>query len=130
MNKKLPVILVVFIIAVFLIVAYLFFFQKPSFAPTDLAKTPQPATSNPSYQIEDETLKNALNLYATKKQAGIDLTNGPCLGYAADDWVVDIAHNPRQEIDDKPQNQCAEFRKGQAHHFIELDLDGNLIRAE
>ena len=130
MNKKLPVILVVIIIAIFLTVAYLAFFQKRAIAPTNLTGSQQVTPVSQGLQIEDEILKNALNLYAQQKQAGIDLTNGPCLGKATNDWVVDIAHNPRQEIDDKPQNQCAEFREGQARHFIELDLDGNLIRAE
>ncbi len=60
-----------------------------------------------------------------------DLSSGPCLSDSViPDWVADIAHNPRQAVDDMPENQCAAFRSGQAHHFVELDVSGNLIKAE
>lgn len=78
---------------------------------------------------DDTVLKNALNLYSQKKSEGIDLSNGPCLGKIADDWVLDIAHSPRQSLDDKQENTCADFREGRAHHFIELDPEGKLIQA-
>jgi hypothetical protein len=29
-----------------------------------------------------------------------------------------------------PANQCRRFRTGQAHHFVELDPRGGLIRAQ
>ena len=123
---KLPVALAAIVIAIFLLVAYLAFFQKKAVAPTDFTvpvNSPQVNVPKP----EDEALKNALNLYITKKQEGVDFTNGPCLGKIADDWVLDIAHNPRQPVDNKRENQCADFREGRAHHFIELDPNGNLI---
>jgi len=123
---KLPVALAAIIIAIFLLVAYLAFFQKKAVAPTDFTvpvNSPQVNVPKP----EDEALKNALNLYITKKQEGVDFTNGPCLGKIADDWVLDIAHNPRQPVDNKRENQCADYREGRAHHFIELDPNGNLI---
>ena len=75
----------------------------------------------------DETLKNALNLYSQKKSEGVDFSNSPCLGKIADDWVLDIAHKPRIDADNKAENQCADFREGRAHHFIELDPQGQLI---
>jgi len=80
-------------------------------------------------EIDAETLKNALNLYIDKRAEGVDLKDGPCLGKIADDWVLDIAHRPRTAVDDKPENQCVDFREGRAHHFIELDPDGQLIRS-
>ena len=123
---KLPVALAAIIIAIFLLVAYLAFFQKKAVAPTDFTvpvNSPQVNVPKP----EDEALKNALNLYISKKQEGVDFTNGPCLGKIADDWVLDIAHNPRQPVDNKRENQCADYREGRAHHFIELDPNGNLI---
>jgi len=126
-NTKLPIIFVIVVIAIFLIIAYLALFQKQAVAPTDLTRLSKPTPATQSPQVEDKILKNALNLYAQKKQAGVDFSSGPCLGRADNDWVVDIVHNPRQPIDDKPQNQCADFREGRAHHFIELDPDGNLI---
>lgn len=93
------------------------------------AATPKPASASSSLTGHDDVLKNALNLYLEKKREGTDMANGPCLGKIADDWVLDIAHNPRQPIDNKHQNQCQDFIEGKAHHFIELDPDGKLIRS-
>lgn len=55
-----------------------------------------------------------------------DLTNGPCLGKIADDWVLDIAHLPREEVDNLPQNQCADYLNGSAHHFVEMTPKGEV----
>jgi hypothetical protein len=46
------------------------------------------------------------------------------------DWVVDIAHDPRQAVDDQPANQCQSIRDGDTHHFVELTPGGQLIRAQ
>lgn len=55
---------------------------------------------------------------------GVDLTNGPCLSDNAENfpegWVCDIAHSPRESIDNLAENQCAEYRQGLANHFVEL----------
>ncbi len=63
-----------------------------------------------------------------------DLSQGPCIAdplpAPSDDWVADVAHDPRTEVDDDPANQCASYRDGEAKHFVELDPDGDLIRAE
>lgn len=56
-----------------------------------------------------------------------DLSSGPCLGKIADDWVLDIAHLPREPIDNLPQNQCADFRDGKVHHFVEMSPQGEII---
>jgi hypothetical protein len=65
---------------------------------------------------------------------GTDLSSGPCIAdplpILDGDWVADVAHDPRQEVDDDPANQCKSYRDGDADHFVELDPDGNLIRAE
>ena len=64
---------------------------------------------------------------------GQDLSAGPCISESLPglpDWVADVAHDPRQPVDDDPANQCRRYRSGQAHHFVELNLDGQLIRAE
>jgi hypothetical protein len=69
--------------------------------------------------------------YAVAKQKGIDFADGPCIAEhlpGLPDWVADVAHDPRQPVDDQPQNQCARARSGDASHFVELDPDGNLIR--
>jgi hypothetical protein len=68
--------------------------------------------------------------YADAKARGVDMSRGPCLGVVAEDWVADVAHDPRQDVDDDPANQCAAFRNGTAHHFVELDPNGELIRSK
>jgi hypothetical protein len=50
------------------------------------------------------------------------------LGKINNDWVVDVAHNPRQAIDNLPENQCADYREGKVKHFIELDLNGEVTK--
>ena len=75
------------------------------------------------------TIASAKRAYAAAKATGVDMTNGPCLGVVAPDWVADVAHDPRQAVDDDPANQCAAYRSGEAHHFVELDLEGNIIRS-
>lgn len=69
------------------------------------------------------------NLYQAKKAAGINMEDGPCLG-EIDGWAVDIVHNPRLPIDNRPENQCADFRNGNLEHFVELDPEGNIIRIQ
>ena len=62
---------------------------------------------------------------------GQDLSRGPCISESLPglpDWVADIAHEPRQPVDDQPQNQCQRYRSGQAHHFVALTALGGLIR--
>ena len=64
-----------------------------------------------------------------------DLSNrSPCLSdnnleWNISEWVCDVAHLPRQAIDDLPENQCAAFREGKAHHFVEVSPDCDFIRA-
>ena len=75
-------------------------------------------------------VNQAQYIYNLRKEQGTDFSKGPCLSNALlDDWVLDIAHNPRQSIDDFAENQCPAFLEGRAKHFVELDPDGNLIRA-
>jgi hypothetical protein len=71
--------------------------------------------------------------YEQAKADGVDLVAGPCIAErlpGLDDWVADIAHDPREEVDDDPANQCARYREGEASHFVELTPDGELIRAQ
>lgn len=72
----------------------------------------------------------AETLFQQMQSQGVAMDNGPCLGEIADDWVVDVAHSPRQPVDDKAENQCPAFRDGTAHHFIELTTNGDLIRQQ
>ena len=79
----------------------------------------------------DAATNQAKYIYQQGKIKGSDFSNGPCLSDALmPGWVLDIAHNPRQPIDDLAENQCPSYREGRAQHFVELDLNGNLIRAK
>ncbi|MDP3974185.1 MAG: hypothetical protein Q8P92_05140 [Candidatus Daviesbacteria bacterium] len=84
------------------------------------------------YITKDEistAVNQARYLYQLRKEEGLNFSEGPCLTNALmPDWVVDMVHEPRQDIDDLDQNQCAAFREGRAEHFVELDLNGNLVR--
>lgn len=77
-----------------------------------------------------ETATNACIKKCEIAQAfGQDLSAGPCLSNNIyQDWVCDVAHSPRQPIDNIPQSQCPEYGKT-AHHFVEVDTDCTLIKA-
>lgn len=78
----------------------------------------------------DTAINQARYLYELEKSRGRDFSKGPCLSNALlPGWVADVAHSPRENLDDLIENQCAAFVEGTAAHFVELDIDGNLIRA-
>lgn len=78
----------------------------------------------------ERAIQMAQELYREMKTQGVDMSIGPCLSEEVlPDWCADVAHSPRQAIDDMPQNQCQSYLSGRVHHFVELDPDGNLIRA-
>ncbi|MFA6097965.1 MAG: hypothetical protein WCV50_04165 [Patescibacteria group bacterium] len=80
---------------------------------------------------KDLAVAKAKEQWRVNFQLGEDLSNGPCLAdIIITDWSADIAHNPRQAVDDEPANQCAAYRSGKTHHFVELDPAGNLIKAQ
>jgi hypothetical protein len=88
---------------------------------------------SPTQATRDRAVNEAMAAYRQAKQDGTNLSRGPCIAEqlpGMPDWVADIAHNPRQPVDDQPANQCQRFRNGQAHHFVELDTAGHLIRAQ
>lgn len=84
----------------------------------------------PDEAEKERAVTAAQEAYAESKAEGVDFTNGPCLGVVMENWVADIAHDPREDVDDDPENQCEAYRSGEADHFVELDPEGNLIRAE
>lgn len=62
----------------------------------------------------------------------LDLNASPCLSndlLGNGTWVCDVAHSPRQDIDNLPENQCSAWREGLAKHFVELDPNCKLIKA-
>ena len=75
-------------------------------------------------------VNQARYVYGLRKEQSVDFSRGPCLSNAlAPNWVLDIVHSPRQDIDDLPENMCPTYLEGKAQHVVELDPDGNLIRA-
>lgn len=61
-----------------------------------------------------------------------DKTAGPCLSdvmeWEIDNWVCDIAHDPREPVDDQLANQCAAYHDGKASHFVEVEEDCKVIQ--
>lgn len=89
--------------------------------------------SQVSQSDRDKAVDAAQAAFLQVNATGKDLSAGPCISESLPglpDWVADIAHDPRQPIDDESANQCRRFRSGQAQHFVELNVDGQLIRAE
>jgi hypothetical protein len=80
---------------------------------------------------KEKAIKAASELYRNKNMEGMDFSAGPCLAEEImDGWSVDIVHNPRKNEDEKPENQCQYYRKGKTKHFIELSVNGDLVRAK
>ena len=77
----------------------------------------------------DETIARAHRAFERAQAAGVDMSRGPCLGVIEPGWVADVAHDPREDVDDRPENQCEAYRSGEAHHFVELDPQGRYIRS-
>lgn len=78
----------------------------------------------------DRAIRLAQVLFREKTAQGIDMAHGPCLAEEIiPGWCVDVAHAPREEIDNLPQNQCQSWLAGRVRHFVELDPEGNVIRA-
>lgn len=85
---------------------------------------PTPVTND-----ETRAVQAAKKLYEERKTKG-DEFKSQCLSEdIIPGWVADIAHQPRTPEDEDPANQCAAFRDGRAKHFVELDPDGNFLRA-
>lgn len=81
----------------------------------------------------EQAIAQAQEAYDQAKSAGTNLADGPCIAESLTDlpdWVADIAHEPREDIDDEAANQCQRYREGEAGHFVELSPAGELIRAE
>jgi len=80
---------------------------------------------------QDLAVARCQEMFRQKFALGEDMSAGPCLSEEiVDDWACDVAHNPRQAIDDQAANQCQSYRDGRVSHFVELDQSGNLIKAK
>lgn len=79
----------------------------------------------------DTMVGRSQELYKNRKAIGMDFSTGPCLtNDLAQDWVADLVHNPRESLDDLPENQCPAYIEGRAKHFVELDIEGEVIRVK
>jgi hypothetical protein len=82
---------------------------------------------------QNRAVAAAKQAYQQAVTRGDDLEQGPCIAETLPDladWVADVAHDPREDVDDDPRNQCERYRQGEASHFVELNPAGALIRAE
>ena len=133
-----------YMILIFLIIILLLFgctkTQVNSTQPSELNKN-QPNESNNNQQEElnptqpselsaTDLENKCINLCKINLDKGINLSNGPCLGLIATDWVCDVAHSPRQEIDNLIENTCEDFANGNANHFIEVNETCKVIDAQ
>ena len=79
----------------------------------------------------ERAVAQAQALYAQQRADGVDFSKGPCLAEELiEGWAADIVHTPRTAEDDLPENQCQSYRAGRAFRIVELDPDGNVIRAQ
>ena len=88
--------------------------------------------SDVSDQEQARAIRAAKQAYEMTAARGERLEVGPCIAEELAGmplWVADIAHDPREDIDDAPENQCQRYREGEASHFVELTPGGELIRA-
>lgn len=110
-----------------LVSAFTIAVNAPKIGDEVTAKTYRPG-SRPEI---DQAINQARVVFAEYKRLGWDFSKGPCLSNALlPGWVLDIAHSPREAIDDLVENQCLAFREGSARHFVEMDQEGRLIRAK
>jgi len=91
-------------------------------------KIVDPNSDQPVTQAEAVT--KCQQLCQQRLGSGVDLSAGPCLSEKLlPDWVCDVAHSPRQVIDDQSVNQCAVYWQGEVSHFVEVDQNCKLIKA-
>src|SRR5204863_6987723 len=58
----------------------------------------------------DRAVIGAMQAYRQAKAAGAELDHGPCIAErlpGLPDWVADVAHSPREPIDDVPANSAS-----------------------
>jgi len=84
-------------------------------------------------QGESETFDASnmcVKLCQDEKNKGRNLSAGPCLSNEIiRNWVCDVAHDPRQDIDNQEQNTCPAF-SSTANHFVEVDENCRVIAVE
>ena len=68
-----------------------------------------------------------VKLCENEKAKGRNFSAGPCLSDAViKNWVCDVAHDPRQDVDNLEQNTCPAFGVT-AQRFVEVDENCRII---
>lgn len=85
-----------------------------------------PQIYSPGQSLSDSCISACQNYLKT----GNSLDVGPCLldPIPETDYVCDVAHSPRMQIDNMLENQCRTFNDGSVSHFIEVTPDCRFIR--
>ena len=81
--------------------------------------------------VEGRAIMECQRLCNDLLAGGEDLGEGPCIGdadFSVAGWVCDVAHNPREDVDNQPENQCSAFRSGDRSHFVEVDPNCTYIK--
>jgi hypothetical protein len=79
----------------------------------------------------DRAVNTSRTLLEQQKKLKVDLSDRPCITNALmKGWVADLVHVPRVPEDDLPENQCMAFVEDKSIHFVELDLEGNVVRVK
>ena len=118
------------ILAVLIIALGVWYFRAGTSTNNITSDNDTSAVKTPTFEEQKtEQLEFAQRVYSQYKTAGGNMSSGPCLSNGTE-WVVDVVNNPRQAVDDLPANQCPSYLSGLSKHFIELDLSGNLVRAQ
>jgi hypothetical protein len=88
-------------------------------------------------QNHHKPISECVELCKKALEEGKDLSNGPCLSdnnpeWKFTNWVCDVAHWPRESVDDMRENQCNEwwkaYEEGRKINFVEVDPNCNFIR--
>lgn len=91
----------------------------------------QPQSQAPSEAAESLSEESICISACKMAKARGSIDSGPCLLNPIEEypgWVCDVAHYPRQDIDNLPENQCSAYRERAASNFIELDTRCNIIK--
>ena len=85
------------------------------------------ANIKPDYvNKQSNAIACAKKLYEDAKTSGMEF-NSQCLG-KCNDYFVDVVNVPRNADDDKPENQCPDYKNKITKYFIELDKNGEIMR--
>jgi len=88
-------------------------------------------SQQPSSNNSSDPAQMCVSLCQQAKQNGMDMSKGPCLSNDYyPDYVCDVSHAPREDVDNSPENQCPAFIEKRAHHFVEVNPICNFIRQE